>query len=67
MRDPTRRRRRGRTLVYPGNLSIFNGGGVAVSMRRIMIGIPAFLACTFELIKRPDATSNAVSAGASGH
>jgi len=32
-----------------------------------MIGIPAFLAFTFELIKRPDATSNVVSAGASVH
>jgi len=57
-----------RTLVYPGNLGVFNEGGVAVDpVRRIMTEIPAFLAFTFELIKRPDATSNVVSAGARAH
>ncbi|MCP8688447.1 membrane-bound PQQ-dependent dehydrogenase, glucose/quinate/shikimate family [Marinobacterium sedimentorum] len=57
-----------RTLVYPGNLGVFNWGGVAVDpVRQIMVGTPAFLAFTFELIPRPDATANVVSAGASEH
>ncbi|MGE6790935.1 membrane-bound PQQ-dependent dehydrogenase, glucose/quinate/shikimate family [Pseudomonas guineae] len=57
-----------RTLVYPGNLGVFNWGGVAVDpVRQIMVGTPAFLAFTFELIARPDATANIVSAGSSEH
>lgn len=57
-----------RTLVYPGNLGVFNGDGVAVDpVWRIMIGIPALLAFTFALIKRPDAKSNVVNAGARVH
>ncbi|QCB45391.1 membrane-bound PQQ-dependent dehydrogenase, glucose/quinate/shikimate family [Hydrogenophaga sp. PAMC20947] len=57
-----------RTLVYPGNLGVFNWGGVAVDpVRQIMVGTPAFLAFTFQLIPRPDATTNVVSAGASEH
>jgi quinoprotein glucose dehydrogenase len=57
-----------RTLVYPGNLGVFNWGGVAVDpVRQIMVGTPAFLAFTIQLIPRPDATSNVVSAGASEH
>ena len=32
-----------------------------------MVGTPAFLAFTFQLIPRPDATANVVSAGASEH
>ncbi|MBC7469130.1 MAG: PQQ-binding-like beta-propeller repeat protein, partial [Ramlibacter sp.] len=57
-----------RTLVYPGNLGVFNWGGVAVDpVRQIMVGTPAFLAFTFQLIPRTDATANVVSAGASEH
>jgi quinoprotein glucose dehydrogenase len=57
-----------RTLVYPGNLGVFNWGGVAVDpVRQIMVGTPAFLAFTFQLIARPDAIANVVSAGSSEH
>jgi quinoprotein glucose dehydrogenase len=57
-----------RTLVYPGNLGVFNWGGVAVDpVRQIMVGTPARLAFTFQLVPRPDATANIVSAGASEH
>ena len=57
-----------RTLVYPGNLGVFNWGGVAVDpVRQIMVGTPAFLAFTFQLIARPDAITNVVSAGSSEH
>jgi quinoprotein glucose dehydrogenase len=57
-----------RTLVYPGNLGVFNWGGVAVDpVRQIMVGTPAFLAFTFQLKARPDANTNVVSAGASEH
>jgi quinoprotein glucose dehydrogenase len=57
-----------RTLVYPGNLGVFNWGGVAVDpVRQIMVGTPAFLAFTFQLIARPDASTNIVSAGTNEH
>jgi quinoprotein glucose dehydrogenase len=57
-----------RTLVYPGNLGVFNWGGVAVDpVRQILVGTPARLAFTFQLLPRPDATANIVSAGASEH
>lgn len=57
-----------RTLVYPGNLGVFNWGGVAVDpVRQIMVGTPAFLAFTFQLIARPNAVTNVVSVGASEH
>lgn len=56
------------TRVYPGNLGVFNWGGVAVDpVRQIMVGVPAFLAFPFQLIPRPDATAIVVSAGASEH
>ena len=56
------------TLVYPGNLGDFNWGGVAVDpVRQIMVGTPAVLAFTCQLINRPDATANVVRAGASKH
>ena len=57
-----------RTLVYPGNLGVFNWGGVAVDpLRQIMVGTPAVLAFACQLIARPDATANVVRAGASEH
>ena len=57
-----------RTLVYPGNLGVFNWGSVAVDpVRQVMVGSPTFLAFTFQLIARPDAKANVVSAGASEH
>ena len=57
-----------RTLVYPGNLGVFNWGGVAVDpVRQILVGTPARLAFTFQLIPRPDATTNVVSAGKNEH
>jgi len=57
-----------RTLVYPGNAGVFNWGGVAVDpVRQIMVGTPAFLAFTFQLIPRPDDTTNVVSANAKEH
>ncbi len=53
-----------RTLNYPGNLGVFNWGGVAVDpVRQIMVGTPAFLAFTYQLVPRPDAGTNVVSAG----
>jgi quinoprotein glucose dehydrogenase len=57
-----------RTLVYPGNAGVFNWGGVAVDpVRQIMVGTPAFLAFTSQLIPRPDDTTNVVSADAKEH
>lgn len=57
-----------RTLVYPGNLGVFNWGGVAVDpVRQILIGTPAHLAFTFQLIPRHDKTTNYVSADKKEH
>lgn len=57
-----------RTLVYPGNLGVFNWGSIAVDpLRQIAIGTPTYLAFTFQLIPRHDATTNLVSAGKKEH
>ncbi|MEO6030291.1 MAG: membrane-bound PQQ-dependent dehydrogenase, glucose/quinate/shikimate family [Burkholderiaceae bacterium] len=57
-----------RTLVYPGNLGVFNWGGVAVDpIRQILVGTPTRLAFTFELIARHDSTTNLVSEGKKEH
>ena len=57
-----------RTLVYPGNLGVFNWGAVAVDpIRQIMIGAPTHLAFTFQLVERHDQTTNLVSAGDKEH
>jgi quinoprotein glucose dehydrogenase len=57
-----------RTLVYPGNLGVFNWGGVAVDpVRQIMVGTPALLAFTYQLVARPNATANIVSADSAEH
>lgn len=57
-----------RTLVYPGNLGVFNWGGVAVDpVRQILIGTPTHLAFTYQFIARQDATTNYVSAGKNEH
>lgn len=45
-------------LVYPGNLGVFNWGGVAVDpVRKIGVDTPAFLAFAIQLIPRPDAST----------
>lgn len=57
-----------RTLVYPGNLGVFNWGGVAVDpVNQTVIGTPARLAFQYQLIARPDATTNVVSEGKKEH
>ncbi len=57
-----------RTLVYPGNLGVFNWGGVAIDpVRQILIATPARLAFTFQLIPRHDKVTNYVSAGQKEH
>ena len=57
-----------RTLVYPGNLGVFNWGGVAVDpVRQILVGTPTHLAFTYQFIARQDATTNYVSAGKNEH
>ena len=57
-----------RTLVYPGNLGVFNWGGVAVDpVRQALVGTPTHLAFTYQLIARQDATTNYVSAGKNEH
>jgi quinoprotein glucose dehydrogenase len=57
-----------RTLVYPGNLGVFNWGGVAVDpARHILVGTPTHLAFTFQLIARHDTTTNLVSEGKKEH
>jgi quinoprotein glucose dehydrogenase len=57
-----------RVLVYPGNLGVFNWGSVAVDpVRQVLVGAPAFLAFTFQLVPRPNATANVVSAGDKEH
>ncbi len=53
-----------RTLVYPGNLGVFNWGGVAVDpLRQILVGTPARLAFTFQLVPRNAPQNNLVSTG----
>ena len=53
-----------RSLVYPGNLGVFNWGGVAVDpVRQVMVGTPTHLAFTFQLVPRHDPTTNLVSDG----
>jgi len=57
-----------RTLVYPGNLGVFNWGGVAVDpVRQALVGTPTHLAFTYQFIARQDATTNYVSAGKNEH
>ena len=57
-----------RTLVYPGNLGVFNWGGVAVDpVRQALVGTPTHLAFTYQFIARQDATTNYVSAGKKEH
>ena len=57
-----------RTLVYPGNLGVFNWGSVAVDpQRQIMIGSPAHLAFTYQLIERHAPDADLVSAGKPEH
>jgi len=57
-----------RSLVYPGNAGVFNWGGIAVDpARQVLVGTPAHLAFTYQLIPRHDATTNLVSAGQNEH
>lgn len=57
-----------RTLVYPGNLGVFNWGGVAVDpVRQILIGTPARLAFTFQLVPRLAPDTNLVSGPTDEH
>ena len=57
-----------RTLIYPGNLGVFNWGGVAVDpLRQILVGTPAHLAFTYQLVPRDNATADVVSAGQKEH
>lgn len=45
------------TLTYPGNYGVFNWGGVAVDPKRdIMFAMPTYLAFTYQLIPRTNAT-----------
>ncbi len=57
-----------RTLVYPGNAGVFNWGGIAVDpVRQVLVGTPARLAFTYQLLARQDAATNLVSAGQNEH
>jgi len=57
-----------RTLVYPGNIGVFNWGGVAVDpVRQALVATPTRLAFTYQFIARQDATTNYVSAGKNEH
>lgn len=57
-----------RVLVYPGNLGVFNWGSVAVDpVQQVLIGEPAFLAFTFELVPRLSPDANTVNAGDKEH
>lgn len=57
-----------RTLVYPGNVGVFNWGGIAVDPgRQVLVGTPALLAFTYRLVPRHDQTSNLVSARSKEH
>ena len=50
------------SIIYPGNFGTFNWGGVAVDPeRRVMFGMPVYLAFTSQLVKRPDDTARVVT------
>ena len=52
------------TLVYPGNLGVFNWGGVAVDpVRQIVFATPTYLAFTVKLVPRADDTTLYVQGG----
>ncbi len=52
------------TLVYPGNLGVFNWGGVAVDpVRQIVFATPTYLAFTVRLLPRADDTTLYVQGG----
>lgn len=52
------------TLVYPGNLGVFNWGGVAVDpVRQIVFATPTYLAFTVKLVPRADDTKLYVQGG----
>src|SRR5690606_24607364 len=52
------------TLVYPGNLGVFNWGGVAVDpQRQVVFATPTYLAFISKLIPREDDTTLYVQGG----
>lgn len=47
------------SLVYPGNIGVFNWGSVAVDpVRQVLIGTPVRLAYLYKFIERPDYQNN---------
>jgi quinoprotein glucose dehydrogenase len=57
-----------RNIAYPGQLGVFDWGGVAVDpVRQVMIGTPVHMAYIFQLVKRPNPTANVVSKGKKEH
>lgn len=57
-----------KTIAYPGQLGVFDWGGVAVDpVRQVMIGTPVHMAYVFQLIPRPGPHANVVTKGKKEH
>ncbi|MGH8216875.1 MAG: membrane-bound PQQ-dependent dehydrogenase, glucose/quinate/shikimate family [Rhodanobacteraceae bacterium] len=57
-----------KTIAYPGQLGVFDWGGVAVDpVRQVMVGTPVHMAYVFQMIPRPPSHANVVTKGKKEH
>lgn len=57
-----------KAVAYPGQLGVFDWGGVAVDpVRQALIGAPVHFAYIFQLVPRPNATADIVTKGKKEH
>ena len=55
-------------IAYPGQLGVFDWGGVAIDpVRQVMIATPVHMAYLFQLKPRPNPTANVVTKGKQEH
>ena len=56
------------SIAYPGQLGVFDWGGVAVDpLRQALIATPVHMAYIFQLVPRPDPSANVVTKGQKEH
>lgn len=55
-------------IAYPGQLGVFDWGGIAVDpVRQVLIATPVHMAYIFQLVPRPNPTANVVTQGEQEH
>lgn len=56
------------SIAYPGQLGVFDWGGVAVDpLRQALVATPVHMAYTFQLVPRPNASADVVTQGQKEH